>query len=153
MVSDYMNKFYHLAATQGRRYAADRHATARTIAAWKAKVRAAWPQVAVSRLDRPPARISFGESLNVEVGVKLAGLNPGDVTVELLLSHTERDGGNGDRRRYALAPQGNVDGSGEARYVLAFTPESCGRLDYRIRAYPRHPDLTHPFEMGLMVWA
>src|SRR5260221_3241068 len=28
----------------------------------------------------------------------------------------------------------------------------AGRLDYRIRVYPRHDQLTHPFEMGLSTW-
>jgi len=28
----------------------------------------------------------------------------------------------------------------------------CGKLVYRIRAYPYHELLTHPFETGLMIW-
>jgi starch phosphorylase len=31
-------------------------------------------------------------------------------------------------------------------------PELCGRLDYRIRVFPRHELLTHRFELGLMLW-
>ena len=38
------------------------------------------------RLDNPKHRIQFGESLPIEVAVKLNGLAPGDVCVELLLS-------------------------------------------------------------------
>ena len=40
----------------------------------------------------------------------------------------------------------------EQRFVLDLKPELCGRLDYRIRIYPRHALLTHPFELGLMRW-
>ena len=40
----------------------------------------------------------------------------------------------------------------EQRFVLDLRPELCGRLDYRIRAYPNHALLTHPFELGLMRW-
>jgi starch phosphorylase len=36
--------------------------------------------------------------------------------------------------------------------VLELEPELCGRLDHRIRAYPCHELLTHPFELGLMIW-
>ena len=36
--------------------------------------------------------------------------------------------------------------------MLELKPELCGRLDYRIRVYPRHELLTHPFELGLMLW-
>ncbi|MCD6043072.1 MAG: hypothetical protein K0R40_2675, partial [Burkholderiales bacterium] len=28
----------------------------------------------------------------------------------------------------------------------------AGRLEYRIRVYPRHELLTHPFETGLCCW-
>jgi glycogen phosphorylase len=28
----------------------------------------------------------------------------------------------------------------------------CGKLEYRIRVYPYHSLLTHPFEMGMMRW-
>jgi len=41
----------------------------------------------------------------------------------------------------------------EQRYALDLAPELCGKLEYRIRAYPRHKALTHRFEMGLMRWA
>jgi len=37
-------------------------------------------------------------------------------------------------------------------FRLDVAPELCGKLDYRIRAYPRPEALMHPFEMGLMVW-
>jgi starch phosphorylase len=31
-------------------------------------------------------------------------------------------------------------------------PKQCGKAAYQGRAYPRHALLTHPFEMGLMLW-
>jgi starch phosphorylase len=40
----------------------------------------------------------------------------------------------------------------EQRFRVVLAPELCGRLEYRIRLYPRHPLLTHPLEMGLMRW-
>ena len=68
-------------------------------------MRAAWPQIALRRVDAPKRRIGFGESLRFEVSVNLNGLQPDDVVVE-----------------------------------------------YRIRVYPHHEMLTHPFEMGMMIW-
>jgi starch phosphorylase len=41
---------------------------------------------------------------------------------------------------------------GSCTFRLELMPELCGRLLYRIRVYPFHELLTHPFEMGLMVW-
>jgi starch phosphorylase len=51
MVSEYVKKFYAPAAAHGRRYAADNFAIARDVAQWKNKVRAAWPNVRLHRLD------------------------------------------------------------------------------------------------------
>jgi len=60
-----------------------------------------------------------------------------------------------EHQAYTLAPaggEGRSDGGAEHRYALELKPELCGKLDYRIRVYPKHPLMTHPFEMGLMLW-
>jgi starch phosphorylase len=36
--------------------------------------------------------------------------------------------------------------------VLDFSPESCGKFDYRVRLFPYHDLLTHRLETGLMRW-
>ena len=41
---------------------------------------------------------------------------------------------------------------GEQRYAADLKPGLAGRLDYRIRIYPRNELLTHPFELGLCCW-
>ena len=58
----------------------------------------------------------------------------------------------GNDERHSLAPDGSLDDTGEQRYVLDLAPDLCGRLDYRIRAYPFHERLAHRFELGLMLW-
>jgi starch phosphorylase len=151
MLDEYVRKFYLPAAQQGRRYAEEGFAPARAVADWKARVRASWPKVAIRRLDAPPRRIEFGTSLHIEVAVELDGLAPSDVVVELLLER-EGPGSREGRVRLELAHDGTRTERGEHRFVLELEPELCGRLDYRIRAYPCHELLTHPFELGLMVW-
>ena len=89
--------------------------------------------------------------MRVEVAASLNGLAPGDVVVELLLSRRVGEPEDG-RLRYELAFDGTRTEGGEHRFVLELQPELCGRLDYRIRAYPCHEALTHPFELGLTVW-
>ena len=151
MLNEYVARFYLPASQQWRRYADDRFARAREVAEWRARVRAGWPGVRLRRLDAPRRRITFGDSIRVEVAANLNGLAPGDVVVELLLMRGARE--PADRRvRHELAFDGTKTDSGEHRYVLDLEPELCGRLDYRIRAYPCHEALTHPFELGLMIW-
>src|SRR6266850_308606 len=150
MLGEYVSKYYLPAARQGQRYAQNGYEAARTMATWKARVRAAWPGVALRRLDAPPSRIQFGETVAVEVGVKLNGLSPADVCVELLLTRALREAAPLSHS-HELAPAG-PDEQSEQRYRLDLKPGLAGRLDYRIRVYPRHDLLTHPYEMGLSTW-
>jgi starch phosphorylase len=57
-----------------------------------------------------------------------------------------------ETRRYRFEWEGLMTDQGEHRFVLQLTPEMCGKLEYRIRIYPWHELLTHPFEMGMMRW-
>lgn len=49
-------------------------------------------------------------------------------------------------------PLGPGDQGASQRFGLELQPRWCGRLVYRIRAFPYHPLLAHPHEMGAMVW-
>ena len=151
MLGEYVTKCYLPAAQQGRHYTESEFEVARAIAAWKARVREAWPGVTIRRLDTPMRRIEFGDALRIEVALRLNHLHPEDLAVELLLSRSgthEKD----ERVCYRFVAQGE-DAGGEHRFVLDLAPELCGRLDMRIRAYPCHESLTHPLELGLMIWA
>lgn len=151
MVNEYVAKFYLPASQRGRLYAEDGSANAKLVARWKAKVRAAWPNINIFRLDTPKRRIRFGERERMEVAVYLDGLSPQDVTVEAVLTRG-LTGPQEQSRVYVFSPDGTRTDSGAHRFVLDLQPELCGRLDYRIRVYPSHELLTHPFELGLMLW-
>ena len=123
------------------------------IAAWKQRVREAWPGASLRCLEVPKKNIVFGDEIQFEIGVQLNGLKSDDIIVELLLSCVAKE--LGDRRdftRHAFAFGGTVNAAGEHQYVLKLKPEICGKLEYRIRAYPHHQLLTHRFELGLMIW-
>jgi starch phosphorylase len=99
-------------------------------------------------VDAPVARIAFGEAVKVAVEVTLNGLSTDDVAVDLMLRQTHEV--NQPWQQHNLVPSAVSDGT--ARYELELSPDICGKLDYRIRAYPHHPRLTHRFEVGLMRW-
>jgi starch phosphorylase len=151
MLSEYLEKFYAPAAAQGRRYLKDACSNAREIAAWKAKVRAAWDKVAIRPHGQALRRIGFGESIRVEVAANLNGLAPADVAVELLLGRPGKLEGD-NIRSYRLGHAGLM-GDGKAHlFTIELAPELCGKLEYRVRAYPHHELLTHRLEMGMMRW-
>jgi starch phosphorylase len=151
MLDEYVDKFYGPAARQGARYLDGDADGAKVVAAWKARVRAAWDGVTIRRLDEPTRTLTFGDGTSVDVAVGLNGLRPEDVVVELVLTRGLRDAAERQRRHDFVAAE-RIDASHEQRFTLDLHPELCGRLDYRIRMYPRHALLTHPFELGLMRW-
>jgi len=146
MVGEYVANSYLPATQQGRRFAEQQYDGAVALAKWKSRVRHAWSNLRLRRLDAPQKRIAFGDSLRVEVAATLNGLSADDVVVEVLMSNRHQ------QERFTLSAAGTIAETGEHRFVLELTPDLCGQLEYRIRAYPCHPLLTHPFEMGLMVW-
>jgi len=148
MLDEYVAKFYVPATRNSGRYEADGCALAGEVAHWKARVREAWPGVTLRRTDTAATRIAFGESVRISVDVALNGLAPDDVAVELLLRQKHEVNQPWQAHRFVAS-----DAAGSvARYALELSPSLCGKLDYRVRAFPVHPLLTHPFEVGLMRW-
>ena len=170
VLRDYLRDFYVPAARHGRAMAADDFKVARELGAWKEKVRAAWPGVALKLLDSPATEISFAERVTLEVEVALNGLAPRDVRVECQVRRVlgselvvpvqgyaeNRRPKHGvddlEGRAVLLAPftPGDVDGAGICRYRLELQPPWAGTLQYEVRAVPEHPHLSHPYELGLM---
>ncbi len=151
MVGEYVSRFYLPAAKGGRLYAEGGYANARSLAAWKRRVREAWNGVSLRRLDTPKKRIRFGDEVRFEVAVRLNGLQPEDVVVEMLVSRPNKYHAK-DLHHYRFSFSTVDAETGEHRFELNLAPSLCGRLDYRIRIYPSHALLTHPLEMGLMLW-
>lgn len=152
MLEQYADKFYVPAARQCARYSADDYAGARALAGWKRRVREAWQHVNLRRLDVAPHRVPYGTALDLAVAVDLGGLEPSDVAVEVVFGRPGAGYGGEGVRLYRMQDAGKEGEGPTHRYVLKLTPERCGKLEYRIRAYPHHDLLTHPFEMGLMRW-
>jgi starch phosphorylase len=164
MLNDYIEKIYIPASQQGNKLRANEAANAKILAAWKAKIRTAWHQVAVRHVSSPPAQLAFGKAISVEVVVFLAGLEPQDLCVELQLSRkvyhaeivvsedhhssTTDDADTGVTHQFV--PERALE-NGEYLYRLSFNPEWCGGLNYQIRVFPHHELLTHPHEMGMML--
>jgi starch phosphorylase len=120
------------------------------VAVWKARVQGAWAGVALHRIDSVITEINFGDSLRFEVAVNLNGLAPNDVVVEILLGFNTKNEQVASTRHYRFEPAGTA--AGENLFAVELQPEQCGNLEYRIRVYPYHELLTHPFELGMMRW-
>jgi len=170
VLRDYVQGFYAPAVRQGRIAAAEGLRVARDLGGWKRSVRGAWPGVALKLVGTAAAEISFGQRAVLEVDVTLNGLRPADIRVECVVRRMVGSElvvpvqGYADNRRpepgahyldgrpnllEAFTP-GAVDGAGVCRYRLEMQPPWAGTLEYEIRAVPQHPNLSHPYELGLL---
>lgn len=146
MVLDYVRRFYLPALRQQHALRAHDGAAARELAAWKERVRRAWPQVALRWITPPPAAIHSGEKLRLDVHAKLGGLDATDVRMECVLDNAD----TGAREILPFQPGSKQDGG--FNFQLDMTPPGNGLIHLAVRMYPSNPQLAHPFEMGCMLW-
>ncbi len=86
------------------------------------------------------------------MAAKLNGLAPEQVQVEVLVARPEAELATDALDRKRMRFERVVPQTGEHLFTLDFAPEFYGRIEYRVRAFPHHEALTHPLEMGMMVW-
>ncbi len=149
MVLDYLEQMYLPAQEHGRSLSDDN--VVNELVAWKQSIRHSWPGVTLKRGDENAMVVDTGSELTISVRVQLNGLAAEHVQVETVLCRVEEDGSTENAVCYRLEHDG-VDAEGCTRYQLRVQLDNAGKYSYRIRAYPLHPLLAHPFEMGLMHW-
>jgi len=151
MVMDYVTNYYLQARDRRRALIGRDGAPAHELASWKLHVRNKWPDVALRRVDKAVAAITHGQTLIIKVSAHLNGLDARDVTVECLVGKLSEQEEFTVHERLTLTAEQNHDEHGQL-FSLEMQPRLPGLQQYQLRVYPCHPLLSHPFEMGLMVW-
>lgn len=155
MVRDYVERLYVPAAEHAAALRADGFAQAKALAAFTARVATAWPNVHVDSVDSSgiPQQAQAGDTLEVKAHVRLDGLSPADVAVELAYGRTDQDDALAhDRSVQRLEPLGpTADGVTTFSGTLPLTV--TGTFGYTVRVVPTHPQLVSPVELGLVTYA
>ena len=153
MFRDYVSRLYAPASRQNSKLCADDYKGAKELAAWKAKVNRDWPKVSLSRTDKSPSELMAGDSLSIEIAVNLNELTADDVVLECIIgtgTETEHDAFH-EHEHVKLNPKGK-DSDGRALFGIDLVPPLAGLQFYKLRLYPSHPLLSHPFETGHIRW-
>jgi starch phosphorylase len=165
MLYQYAEQFYRPAATRFTHLTAERGAAARELVAWKTRLRQFWSEVRVEEVDAPLTDIAVGMDLPVRAQVRLGGLTPEDVTVQLydgpVDAQGQISGGNAVEMQVMAGEDGArgkgsaAGGSSDRRYTYtgAIPCRSSGLHGYSVRVIPRHQDLANAYEPGLVAWA
>ena len=154
MVREYVERLYLPASAAERAVTAEDAAPARELAAWTAKVRAAWPEVHVAHVESGGVDSSphVGEELHVRAFVELGDLAPTDVAVELLHGRPRSGEELADVKTVPLELD-SYDLGKPAVYTGSVRFERAGGFGYTVRIVPRNPLLASDAELGLVAVA
>ncbi len=151
MVKDY-TKSYYVPDIQHSQYIEQNHyEQARTLAAWKERVRAAWSKLELYVDGRRDGQLSLGEGIDVRAWVRGNGLSPEDLSVELVYGETNEEDVQAQHSIPMTYTKQEQDGS--YRYDAQLKPDESGSIAYNVRVVPTHSGLTEKYEMGLIRWA
>ena len=158
MVRQYVEELYRPAAEQAARVEAEADRGARELAAFGARVRAAWPNVQVVHVESGGVESPHvGDELNLRAYVELDGLSTDDVAVEVVYGRSRSDESIEGVRRTTLEPEASTDAaakaSGQRLYTGTVVLDRAGAFGYTVRVVPRHPLLVSPAELGLVAVA
>ncbi len=154
MVKEYVQRLYIPAAAAENAISASSYQPARELAAWKQRVRAAWPKVHVSHVesggvDSVP---QVGDELHLRATVDIDGLSPDDLAVEVVYGRA-RDGDTLENiQREPLLIADRQDGA-PAVFAGTVPLARAGSFGYTVRVVPSNPLLASPAELGLVAVA
>ncbi|HET6939829.1 MAG TPA: alpha-glucan family phosphorylase, partial [Nocardioides sp.] len=153
MVRDYVRTLYAPAAGNSRLLNAD-YAGAARLAAWKKRVRAAWPSVRVEHVESSGVgdAAEVGAVLNVRAFVSLGDLNPDDVHVQALHGKIDSNDVLTDVTIKDLDLAETYDG-GRYRFDGDIELDRGGPFGYTVRVIPRNELLTSVAELGVVAIA
>ena len=114
-------------------------------------MRQAWNGVELRVVGCVKSSCPHDGAVELRVEAALNGLTAEDVRVECLVSPecTGTDGSPGPNS-FLLEKEGEEDG--RTLFATHVQPPYPGLQTLRLRMYPYHESLTHPLEMGAMLW-
>jgi starch phosphorylase len=154
MVREYVERFYLQASRRGRALSTADFLLARELAAWRARVRAAWPQVQILSAEaRIPSAPRVGDEIVARARVQLGALEPEDVRVEVYLGQVDAQDEIIGAETESMRPLGSTGPGIHEFETRAVRCRASGRLGYTVRVRPYHAGLAPPILSGLIVWA
>lgn len=149
MIREYVDGHYAPAARSMRAMADEDFRGAREIADYRDRLEIAWSRVRVgdTEMSVDDATPLLGGQVTVRAKVDLAGLDPSDVDVEVVVGRVDDADILHDFVTASMEPMG------EGRYSAAVTLPHAGPAGYTVRVLPRHRLLSGAAELGKVVLA
>jgi starch phosphorylase len=153
MVEEYAERCYIPSHRRAAKLAADRLKGAGELAAWRKRLAADWGQIRIEAVEAPAGEtLRVGSEFPVKVRVNLGPVSPDDVEVQLCYGVLDSMGEIADPRAAPLHSNGTRAGSSVV-FDGSVPCRASGQYGFTVRVLPRHPNLPHSFEPGLVTWA
>jgi glycogen phosphorylase len=152
MVSDYVHQLYTPAAVIARRLDTDETA-AIDLAAWKKKVRDAWPDVRIEHVESIGMTDSpaLGSKLCIQAYAVLGELTPDDIDIAVVHGRVAQDDVLRDPTLTSLTHAEELE-NGRHRFETEVSLDDTGPFGYTVRMCPKHELLASPADLGLVAW-
>jgi starch phosphorylase len=153
MVREYLQRFYEPALRRAALLQENNYERARRLAEWKERVRHAWPQVAIKKIETGTLdSLRAGSAFQVRALVQLGSLKPDDVSVSVYVGKLDSRSHILHTETISLAPEGAFE-KGEQLFSGEVGCDAAGRYGFSVAVLPHHADLHNPYEMNLILWA
>ncbi len=153
MVQEYAGLFYFPAYERHERLAADGLARARGVVEWQQKLRDAWSEVKVEKVETTAdGEVGVGDNLRIRAVVHLGEVSPEDVRVEACYGPLDPHDQFLRSKVLFLQPEGEPQ---DGRQVFAASVQfrTAGRQGLAVRVTANHEDIHCPWDTGLLTWA
>ena len=152
MVEEYAEKCYVPSHRRFAKLSADQLKGARELAGWRKQIGDDWRQVRIEAIEAPNGEmLRVGTSFPVKVKVHLGSTNPKDVEVQMCCGLLDAIGEVQDPKPFVLVPNGAAEG-GTVTFAGVVPCAASGQFGFGVRVLPKHPNLNHSFEPGLVTW-
>lgn len=153
MMDDYFSRFYNKLAKRGGQLQKNQFKEAKEMAEWKKTITQRWAGIhLVDRdiFDTDNYSLTLGESFKVGIKVYCNGVLPENLGVEALFFKRKSETELELRNSYPLTL---TNGKGDiATFSAEIDPQMSGVYEYGFRLYPKHENLPHRQDLGLIKW-
>jgi len=153
MLRDYSLRGYFPASDRFFAMTENNYANTKSVAKWKKEVFERWYDIRIQSIDASDERdLVVNETVDVKAVLDLAGLNPGDISVELYYGKMNSNGDIINGTAVAMEPTGEQSEKGTI-YKGSLTYHTSGLQGLSLRVLPKNEYMAHPHEMGLILWS
>ncbi|HWL93141.1 MAG TPA: alpha-glucan family phosphorylase [Phycisphaerae bacterium] len=152
MLKEYSTLLYVPAARQWKRLTADSFAAAKSLSHWKRDLAQRWQNVQIEEVvANDEKELPVGSQVNVRAKVQLGPVRPEDVAVELYHGRVDAYGRlvEGHSETMQIEERGE---NGSYRFRGQIPCHRSGHHGFSVRVIPKHADLAHKFDTGLILW-